>query len=418
MPLPACSILHSQQQQPQQSSTVLALMAAADDDATKDDNNHNKQTEADRLQQQAERMRQEIRDMEAALGESRQQRQPQQQQPDKEENADSTSSSTLPSLDGKRVLVTGANGRLGSMVCRYLLRNHPQTQVVAVVHVVGEASTRGYGRLSYEVGAEDGVGQLGPIWSAEDNGRRATFTWQESMAGYNLQNLRVVECELLDPVSCQSVVDDAGCNAVIWCATDFHGNQPRAISGLNLAFLFRAVTVPDKGRVEVEGLENMLGALYRYQQEQVQQQRRQQMTVGGSSSTTTVNQNNHKKTGPLQVVLVSTDPNALEDFETPFGSFVGIKRRGEELLLQDFPSLESVVLQMGRYEDNFVQEDLPICMDLMDDGESLDDKDKDKQNKRPLLRMINRRDAARAAVNALTNRDLVGKIVPTWTAER
>ena len=56
----------------------------------------------------------------------------------------------------KRVLILGANGRLGSMVTRHLLRTHGKEtkEVLAAVHFVGQATTRGYGRLSwYEVGA-------------------------------------------------------------------------------------------------------------------------------------------------------------------------------------------------------------------------------------------------------------------------
>jgi hypothetical protein len=166
--------------------------------------------EATRLQQQAAKLREQIRQMEANLGDQRprnyERPPPPQSQPDPTD--------TNPSLKGKRVLVTGANGRLGSMVCRYLLRNHPQTEVVAAVHVVGENSStsRGYGRLSYEVGAEDGVGRIGPAWSSED--RTATFEWDISMKDYNLQNLRLVEVELLDPVQCRTVAE--GCDAVIW----------------------------------------------------------------------------------------------------------------------------------------------------------------------------------------------------------
>jgi hypothetical protein len=125
--------------------------------------------------------------------------------------------STMMTLKGKRILVAGANGRLGSMVCRYLLRQNPLTQVVAAVHYVsedGSPTSRGYGRLSYEVGAEDGIGRLGPAWSSADD-RTATFEWDAStMRDYNLQNLRLVECELLDPVQCQSVAE--GCDALIW----------------------------------------------------------------------------------------------------------------------------------------------------------------------------------------------------------
>lgn len=101
-------------------------------------------------------------------------------------------------LDGKNILVVGSNGRLGSMVCRRLLRQYPEiANVVALVHVVGENSetSRGYGRLAYEVGAEDGRGSIGAAWSAED--RTATFEFDEElMTPYNLQKLRIVECEV------------------------------------------------------------------------------------------------------------------------------------------------------------------------------------------------------------------------------
>lgn len=346
----------------------------------------NDNEEAGRLKKQAEKLRAQIRDMEASLGNERKRSYDEapptvvEVEPEEQEM----------SLKGKTVLVAGSNGRLGSMVCRYLLRNNPQTQVVAAVHYVGENSptARGYGRLAYEVGAEDGVGTLGPAWSSEDD-RNASFEWTEDMRDYNLQNLRLVECEYLDPVQCRSVVE--GCDAVIWCATDFNGNQPRAISGLNIAFLFRAVTVPDKGRVEIEGLQNMLGAL---KQERLEKLRRTGRTEPPAND-------------PMNFVLVSTAPEALNDFETPFGSFIGLKRQGEEMMKNDFPSLKSVALQMGKYEDNFVEEGLEVIYENKPELE----------NPRQ-TRKINRRDAAQAAVDALTREDLVGKTVQVYTALR
>ena len=346
----------------------------------------NDNEEAGRLKKQAEKLRAQIRDMEASLGNERKRSYDEapptvvEVEPEEQEM----------SLKGKTVLVAGSNGRLGSMVCRYLLRNNPQTQVVAAVHYVGENSptARGYGRLAYEVGAEDGVGTLGPAWSSEDD-RNASFEWTEDMRDYNLQNLRLVECEYLDPVQCRSVVE--GCDAVIWCATDFNGNQPRAISGLNIAFLFRAVTVPDKGRVEIEGLQNMLGAL---KQERLEKLRRTGRTEPPAND-------------PMNFVLVSTAPEALNDFETPFGSFIGLKRQGEEMMKNDFPSLKSVALQMGKYEDNFVEEGLEVIFENKPELE----------NPRQ-TRKINRRDAAQAAVDALTREDLVGKAVQVYTALR
>jgi hypothetical protein len=116
---------------------------------------------AERLRRQAEEMRKQIERLEDSLQESR------QRQPPRERFVPSPSSSMRrnepmddddddglgpPTLRNKRILVAGANGRLGSMICRYLLRNHPEIkEVVALVHYIGESSTRGYGRLSYEV---------------------------------------------------------------------------------------------------------------------------------------------------------------------------------------------------------------------------------------------------------------------------
>jgi len=302
------------------------------------------------------------------------------------------------SLRKKRVLVVGANGRLGSMVCRYLLRTHPQTEVVACCHYIGEDSptSRGYGRLSYEVGAEDGVGSIGAAWSAED--RTATFEYADYMKDYNLGNLRLVECELLDPVQCMTICE--GVDSVIWCATDFNGNQPRAISGLNVAFLFRAIAAPTKGRVEIEGLRNLLGGL----KTQRQEKQRRQAYQGSTTELDTIPR-------ALNVILVSTDPDAFEDFETPLGTFNGLKREGEDILKKEFPSLSYSILQMGRYDDNFVGEGLDI---QMDDSSAPSPVGSDAPKKRGRQK-INRRDAARAAVEALTNDDLRGKVVRVWT---
>ncbi|GKY97002.1 hypothetical protein MPSEU_000659000 [Mayamaea pseudoterrestris] len=351
----------------------------------------NDNEEAKRLQEKAETLREQIRSLEKQLNRNNPPRQ--QQSPPPPSKRDMETSSSTPTLVNKRILVAGANGRLGSMVCRYLLRNHPQTEVVAAVHVVGEnsATARGYGRLQYEVGAEDGRGSIGAAWSAADE-RTATFEYDEQVMGeYNLRNLRIVEVELLDPLQCQSVCDES-IDAVVWCATDFNGNLPRAISGLNVAFLFRAVSNPIKGRVEVEGLENMLGALKLAKQERKRQR--------GYDATN----------DPVNVVLVSTAPDALDDFETPFGSFLGIKRQGEELL-DSFPSLTSIALQMSRYGDNFVEEGVDIQTQVATKGDasSVDDSSR---------RRINRRDAAKAVADALLDQELIGKTAQVWTAIR
>ena len=159
---------------------------------------------ADRWKQQAKELREQIQKMEADLPDkpidpARAEALKVAQEAARAAAASMKSSAEPVSLlDGKNILLVGANGRLGSMVCRRLLRAYPEiANVVAMVHVVGENSetSRGYGRLAYEVGAEDGRGSIGPAWSAEE--RTATFEFDEEyMVDYHLEKLRIVECEV------------------------------------------------------------------------------------------------------------------------------------------------------------------------------------------------------------------------------
>lgn len=66
---------------------------------------------------------------------------------------------------------------------------------------------------------------------------------------------------------------------------------------------------------------------------------------------------------------------------------------------------------MSRYDDNFVAEDLDIEFEQVE-NKGLEE---DKEFKR---RRINRRDAARATVDSLTNEELVGKAVKVWSDSR
>lgn len=220
---------------------------------TDSNNGNDKNDEAARLQKKAQDLRDQIRQMEEQMGEQgrRSNNNDEYIKSNEIKNPDENNDPTKKSLKNKRILILGANGRLGSMVTRHLLRTHPElSEVVAAVHYVGEATTRGYGRLSYEVGAEDGIGSIGAAWSPEEE-RNASFEFNpEVMGGYNLNKLRVVEVELLNPVQVRTICE--GMDAVIFCATDFEGNRPRAIASLNAAFLFRAVADPLKGRVEIE----------------------------------------------------------------------------------------------------------------------------------------------------------------------
>mmetsp|Transcript_22629 Transcript_22629/g.27746 ORF Transcript_22629/g.27746 Transcript_22629/m.27746 type:complete len:449 (-) Transcript_22629:3-1349(-) len=367
--------------------------------------NINENDEAEKLKSKAEKLREEIRNMEEQLKSSSLPRSNNNDEyiPKPRENEDFIIEGK--SLKNKRVLVVGANGRLGSMVTRYLLRSHPEVkEVVAAVHYVGEATTRGWGRLSYEVGAEDGVGYIGAAWSEEDE-RNARFEYSEAMKDYNLQNLRIVDVELLDPLQCTTITEDV--DSVIWCATDFDGNRPKAIASLNAAFLFRAIAAPTKGRVEIEGLTNILGGLKQSKQNKIRLARFN-------------NDSNSREEGefsdenePTAFILVSTSPAALNEFETPFGEFNGLKRQGEQIVQSDFPSLTHTILQFSKYEDNFVDESLDIQTEIISDDTMNEDYTVEKSN-----RKINRRDAAKSAVDALLDDSLEGNKVEVWTAIR
>ena len=77
----------------------------------------------------------------------------------------------------------------------------------------------------------------------------------------------------------------------------------------------------------------------------------------------------------------------------------------------EFPSLSYTILQMSRYDDNFVGEDLDIEFEQVE-NKGLEE---GKEFKR---RRINRRDAARATVDSLTNEELVGKVFEVWSDSR
>jgi hypothetical protein len=377
------------------------------------DNNEVDDDEATRLQKKAAELRKQVRAMEEQLGGERKRNY--DIFPKKTTTATAVEpEATGKSLRRKRVLVVGANGRLGSMVCRHLLRNHPDTEVVAAVHYVGEqksSTARGYGRLSYEVGAEDGIGRIGPAWSSSEE-RVATFEYDsEVMAEYNLRNLRVVEVELLDPVQCETITQDI--DAVLWCATDFNDNAPRAISGLNVALLFRAIVDTTKGRVEIEGLQNILGGLKKNLQNR---KWKSSLGVGGVAASISASEQQKGLSGPndpTNVVLVSPAPGIFGNSETPFGEFNAMKRQGEQMLIQDFPSLTHTILQLGKFEENFVEEGLELLREEVSSYGLQVSNDKKAHQLR-----INRRDAARAVVETLTDVTLENKAVRVWTARR
>lgn len=130
-------------------------------------------------------------------------------------------------LPRSTIAVAGANGRVGSMVCRELLRNHPQVTVRALVRSAKDPY-QGYGRLSYEVGAEDGKMELNPAWRQDEDGRFGTMSMEfdeDVQANYGLDRLEIREADLRysrDMDECLSDVD-----AVVWCATSFNEFRQR-----------------------------------------------------------------------------------------------------------------------------------------------------------------------------------------------
>jgi len=366
------------------------------------------------LQEKARQLRDQIRDMESQIGEERRTRYNiQRDDGDEDSDEPNNGSDGGKSLKDKRVLVLGANGRLGSMVTRHLLRSHPEVkEVVAAVHYVGQATTRGYGRLSYEVGAEDGVGTIGPAWSREDS--NASFMYDsQTMGGYNLNKLRLVEVELLDPVQVRTITEDV--DAVIYCATDFEGNRPRAVASLNAAFLFRAVASPAKGRVEIEGVRNVLEGLAGNAADRKWKERLEP-GVGAVGSKA-------KSANPTQFVLVSIAPDAFGGFETPLGEFNGMKRQGERIVMEEFPSVSYSVLQMGKFDDNFVEEGQELKYAVAEEDTVVVDgvvgaKRRGDNAYEGMQKRMNRRDAARAAVDALLDEGLEGQKVQVYTALR
>lgn len=137
---------------------------------------------------------------------------------------------TLPaSLPRCVVAVAGANGRVGSMVCRELLRKHPQVTVRALVRTATEAY-QGYGRLSYVVGAEDGKMEIKSAFRIDEDtgGVAAPAKLQfdpDVQAGYGLDRLEVRECELRFGRDVDAALGDA--DAVIWCASAFNEFRQR-----------------------------------------------------------------------------------------------------------------------------------------------------------------------------------------------
>ena len=198
----------------------------------------------------------------------------------------------------------------------------------------------------------------------------------------------------------------------------------------------------------MEGLYNILGSLKTMRQEEIQRQRRLSAFDEKSEieAANNIGNDNNVIDKPVDILLVSNCPDALGDFETPAGTFLDIKRQGEDMIPNDFPSLSYSVLQFATYEDNFVGEDLELKlmevqnekpritteqpssssatnnreqkeMHSADKNTSLSSSQQQTTTTKQKVRRINRRDAARAVTEAMIDPDFRGKKIQVWTNE-
>jgi hypothetical protein len=118
-------------------------------------------------------------------------------------------------LKGKQVLVAGANGRLGAQVVRELLRRGCSVRAT----VRSSDDVRDYERLSYEIGAEEGLGDIQAPWVR----KTVEMSGTAEMASYGLARLSIVDCNLMDPDAVARALRDV--DSVFWCASDFDGGS-------------------------------------------------------------------------------------------------------------------------------------------------------------------------------------------------
>mmetsp|Transcript_5978 Transcript_5978/g.18853 ORF Transcript_5978/g.18853 Transcript_5978/m.18853 type:complete len:407 (+) Transcript_5978:51-1271(+) len=139
-----------------------------------------------------------------------------------------------PPLRPCTVVVAGANGRVGSMVCRQLLRTQEKVTVRALVRSADRVED--YARLSYEVGAEDARYALRPAWALapEEDGGGFSFETQSQFdetvqSGYGLDRLELVPCELRHEPDLRAAL--RGAVALVWCASEFEPLTRRRLPG-------------------------------------------------------------------------------------------------------------------------------------------------------------------------------------------
>ena len=282
------------------------------------------------------------------------------------------------------IAVAGANGRVGSMVCRELLRNHPQVTVRALVRSATDPY-QGYGRLSYEVGAEEGKMDIAPAWRIGDGGgfsESVTVEFdEERQSGYGLDRLEIFECELRYPKDVEQALGDV--DAVVYCASAFNAFRQRlpdrlddaansiAKAGMNLFELRLGKALfgePDEDgsakprkeasqgkTADVEGLGNVLSTLSTTRRRRATLA---ELTGGGGGRGAS------KAALPPLVLLSSAAHLGYDDAGLPGSSDLrenefGFRKRSGEEAVRD-SKLPHVIVRSAAIDDAFTEEGLGV----------------------------------------------------------
>lgn len=286
-----------------------------------------------------------------------------------------------PSIDGRVILVTGANGQFGSKVVRALLRGDSKCKVRAVVRSASDLAS--YGRLSYETGAEDGQGTISAPWVS----REISFEATPEMRSYGLSRLEIVEGDLLDQGFMRRVT--FGVDAVVFCAAS-PALRPFQIDPVNL---LRDLVYKRQGRVAAGETVEERGVELTLQYLTQEMQRRTPDRVQGA---------------PTSFVLLSS---AATTGDAPMGGIgalggarVDAQRSGESLLraARSLPSYS--IVRMGKLND-WQPEGAPLeyaTIDSPDAAMTVDGAD---------VGSITATDGAGFLVDALTNQKLRNRTV-------
>jgi len=283
------------------------------------------------------------------------------------------------SLLGKTVFVAGANGRLGSRVCKLLLRRGCTVRA----SVRGTEKVEDYSRLSYEIGMEEAEYDIQAPWIRKSIEVNAT----EEMKSYNIGKLVVVECDLLDEKNVARAVK--GCDAVVYCASSFDGGRiklkapdvfsPQALFSVTDRIFLESVRQADRDREAassgaIEGFLDREGVALAAKALLADQRLR---AMSGTNMPRPASEGGETKINPF--VLVTARKGALPKRGGVAGVLPAmegydveeIKSEGEKLLAEAGLS-SSVTIAMARYDENFAGEgQIPILEGAKDDKEKV-----------------------------------------------